>query len=265
MNPSALVLTALILANRSSPARTNELRGPCGFGGGAAFVDPVRVGRPARLSLYVEAVFPRSTPAELILHLPSGVEHVSGPTTFRGHVGDDWIPQVRVNRRGRFQILFTITYAVSSTEHYEGDFVLPFEVRSDTTIVEYSRLVRSETVRAGQRLRCGPDYLVPIDAPETFTQMDLTRHGVRARGPQRLDVACESCTEATDSLLMIVFVAADGRVTNTFPRHPWDIEDEKTLSSVRRAVHDATFQPAVYQGRRVPDWTYLDVFLRPRR
>jgi hypothetical protein len=256
------IAVILILAPRGTEAVAREGEGQGPFGLSAAFLDEPRVGMPVRLWVTMRGRYDTTATGVARLQLPRGVELVSGDTLFRGHPGGSdnaWTLVIRAKESGRLEIQASVAIRADTVTD-EGDMLLAFEAATDTAIVEWPRLTRSETVRGGQRYRYGGRFLVPIDGPEKFTQRDIDRAGQRAKGPARVEIACETCSAQEPHLVpMVAIVGADGRLVDARVRSRGVQLSDDLVAAATRAVANAQFQPGRFAGIAVADWVLLDV------
>lgn len=256
-----LILAAL-LAPSGVTGAISEGEGQAPFGLGAVFLDNPRLGKTVRLNVYMAGHYDSTATGMLRLILPAGVELVTGDSIFHGYPARrhcQWTAAVTIRERGEQQIRGQLTIQ-SGSGIDEGEFALPIDVRADTTVVQWSRLVRSETVRAGQRFRYGGRFLVPIEQSEELTQTDIERLGQRASGARHLRTMCSNCKAGLRATVpMVVFVAADGRVLEARPRVQGKRFEDALVVAAKTAIGQAQFRSAKVKGRAVADWVLTDV------
>jgi hypothetical protein len=166
-----------------------------------------------------------------------------------------WTVTVRPTQTGRFQLRrFVQIDRASSLD--EGDYMLPVELRTDSTIIGASKQLRLETVRSGQRFRYADAFLVPIDGPEDFTQSDLRE---RARVVSGRVAECGACT-ASDAATVtwVVFLDETGHVKTA--RLASNIEAGSAAAvATRAAINSWSFAPGRVKSRGVSDWVIVHV------
>ncbi len=231
-------------------------------------MDEPSIGSSARLAVHMNGRYDSTATGILRLRLPDGLSLVSGDTLFRGHpAGEDnaWVVTLKVDRPGHFEIHGRLE-VTSWLGTDEGDVLLAFESLPDTAMVERSRVVRSETVRDGQRYRYGGQFLIPIQQREDLTQNDIERFGQRASGPQELKAVCTSCNGSTAIVVrMVAFVAADGKLVESRTRIPDKKLGKDLITAAKIALNAAHFRPARLKGKTVADWVLVDVRVVPSK
>ncbi len=117
--------------------------------------------------------------------------------------------------------------------------------------------MRWEHIVGAQRYRYAGDYLVPIAHSEHFTQDDIWTAGHPPRVTYQVPARCPDCPVGTpDSLGWVVFVGADGRISDA---RPWSTaeRDSSAVRATRAALAQWSFAPATLRDRPVAD--LLDV------
>jgi hypothetical protein len=215
----------------------------------------------------MKGAYDTTATGEARIRLPEGVSLVSGDTLYRGHPGGRdarWRIVVRADRGGAFELHGSLRIVSRDGVVDEAEFLMPFDVRSDSVITGQSRLIRTETIRGGKRYRYGSKYLVPIDRSEAVWQGDIERLGQKPRAPHDVEAVCASCSgEFPQNLTLVAMVAADGRVVEVRRRGPVEDGDDEAFEAAKEAPTRTRFTPARLQGTAVADWAVVRVSILP--
>ncbi len=238
-------------------ASEREGSSPVGFG--AVWLDQPRVGKAARIRFSMAGQYGGEGTARL--QLSPGLKLVAGDTLHRGRgIGPSkrWIVTLSPDRPGDLEIRGYLTVVEGDIVH-ELDLVLPFHVEAESAAVEPSRLTRLETVRGGQRYRYGERFLVPIEQPEEVTQAEIQRSGQRAAGPTVLEVVCGTCQGASQTVPMVAFVGANGKVVDAGLRTSVKGVSGEAVAAATHAIGEAQYRPAQFKGKAFADWVLVEV------
>jgi len=215
----------------------------------------------------MKGAYDTTASGEARIQLPEGVALVSGDTLYRCHPGGcdaRWRIVVRVDREGTFELHGSLRIVGGDGVVDEAEFVMPFEVHADSAIAGQSRLIRAETVRAGQRYRYGSRYLVPVDGPEAVWQGDIERLGQKPRAPQDIEAVCATCSgDLPRNLTLVALVASDGQVVGVRRRGPAERGDAHAFEAAKDALTRTRFTPARLHGKAVADWVTVQVRILP--
>ncbi len=264
----AILVTALACGGMppvaQSPCSAHvSMEGVPPFNFSALWLDRPRQDQPGRFIVFWEGTYADTAVGRVSLHLPAGVELVSGDTAVAGHPGGEgfrW--EVRVRCPNASPVLIRGEMWVNNAWFGvdEGEFELPCGSAPESLANGRSRMVREENVRRGQRFRYGGFFLVPIDSAQRVTEKEIGEHGTKAQVLMSSPVVANISGAAPgDTLTSVVFVKPDGTVRDLrlFARY----ERNAALVALIKAEVSRTwrFQPAGLRGVRYDDWVLIRV------
>ena len=236
------------------------------YGFGAGWMDPPRPGHAGQFRVSFVSGYGDSGEAVVRLHIPAGVELISGDSVRVGNPGRDgmrWEVRVRCESVAPCYIRGTMFYERGPLGTEEAEFTLPCSAVPESLGNLNSRTVRAEVFRNGQRYRYGGTYLVHIDSSERVVERDLTRSGSRAHVLTSSEVMTASLPASVqDTVNCVVFVKPDGSV------RAFRVLGTKAVDASLRALIETElrthweFAPATVSGRPVDDWAEVSVLVR---
>lgn len=238
------------------------------FAFSAWFLEAPRVGHEGRLRVLVGGTYQDTAKAEARIHLPAGMILTSGDTVLAvsGAADPDWVIGLRAAAPGRYEIRGELRVDDMAGGIDEGEWVLPVDVRRDTTLVGSSVAVREERIRGRQRYRYGGPYLVPIDAPEHVIEREIDQRNGKPKVLEHV-AAVDSLglTSGSMSLRFVLFIDSKGSLREARPIGGGS-RDARITAAAREALGRWRFAPATTTaGRAVNDWIEVRVeILSPR-
>jgi hypothetical protein len=225
--------------------------------------EPPRPGIAGKIVLGLGGAYEDSIAGVARIHLPHGVELVSGDTLVRGFVGGEglrWTINVRCESRTPLWITGEMSVNNQFLGVDEAEWKLKCVAAPESLEKPYSEEVRSELVRRGQRFRHGGLVLVPIDSSERVTQDELEELGEKAHALTSVSLLNRDMQPATvDTIPCIAFIRSNGSLMAM--RLLGKRRDDPLLASlIENGLREKwSFKPSTLRGRRYNDWILLRV------
>ncbi|HET7224234.1 MAG TPA: hypothetical protein VFK69_00870 [Candidatus Eisenbacteria bacterium] len=254
---SVWALVASVVCNRPAAA---EMRG---FGPSATFGGYVEGGKGSggRL-LYVTCESESRVEAHIVLRCPPGLTVRDTSLVMDGHKWPPTTIPIVAEHDGRYVV--TGVMRVTGRGYVdEVEWTMPVVMKHGMFTTTWSAATRVERVQGGQRYRFVLDGLLPIEAPEDFTEADLYHSGNGARPMSPVTAECRDC-ELTQPVEVWIVVMLDeqGRPMGTY-RSGGESHPDKIVAAASAAALSASYRAALMHGHPVRDAIQLRVPVRP--
>jgi hypothetical protein len=228
------------------------------------FIEPLpRIGQPCTIVMRFDdwSNLPDSLDFDARIELPTGWVLLTGEPRLRGRTTGGnivrWTIRALPSHGGYFELRASVHIDRGSFGVDEADYIQTVELTRDTALLPQTRPIRLESIRNGQRYRYGGQYLVPIDASETFTESDLEQ---RAQVISRSDARCGACpADHPEALRWLVIVDAGGRIRSARLLDFGIDPNSAAATSARIALDSWKFSPGRMKAQSVPDWLMVVV------
>jgi len=205
---------------------------------------------------------------EARVRIPDGIEYRSGdtlrgvqisPYSRRPPSDRRWTVAIRPERTGRFELEGRLRIAWRDSNRVdETEFVLPLEVRADSSRALAPRTVRYESTWKGRRFRYADGYFIPIDSSEALLESEIDPKP-RVLSSHRAALPA-GVAAPNEGIPFRVVIAAGGRLVSSEPVEDRGGSPESRLvEAARRSLERWTFAPARAHGRPVADYAIVRV------